>query len=153
MRRRIFLLVNLIAVFQACASVCTKAATEAKAAGPRWIVDHYVYDAPLAKSWVVMVDCNHPQTPARMELSKDSSGGKSGSAKPEAGIRLGAAVDIFSDRGPTSIRLSGTAIDAGNVGQIVRVRIGAEGEIVRGYARSSHTVELTAGPKKAWSAQ
>src|SRR6185503_13698618 len=73
MRRLIWMfLIFALAAVSAQASVCDAAPGD-KTAQSRWRVDHYVYDASLKRDWEVLVDCEHPGSPARMKLAPEGA--------------------------------------------------------------------------------
>lgn len=75
-----------LAAAPASASVCD-AAPAGKGAQPRWRVDHYVYDASLKREWKVLVDCDDPGAPTRMELAPK------GASQPARGAANGATIN------------------------------------------------------------
>lgn len=135
-----------------------------KAAHPRWMVDHYVYDASLKRDWAVLVDSEHPSAPARMELLPDgrrepavrADHGRQflKSANPQTravAVKAGASVEVSSaPDAPARILLAGTAMQTAFAGQPVRVRINASGRFVRGIALGPHSVELAASAQSSW---
>jgi hypothetical protein len=159
----ILVFVVALAAVSAQASVC-ETASGAKAAGPRWRVDHYIYDASLHRDWQVLIDCDRPAAPARMKLAPNlqktpatatrTPAGHEGRSLPPAapiGIKAGAAVEVLnSPNAPASIRLSGTAMQFAYRGQPVRVRLSATGTFVNGFVLGPHAVELVATTKPSW---
>ncbi|MGC2162431.1 MAG: flagella basal body P-ring formation protein FlgA [Silvibacterium sp.] len=152
-----------LAVLPARASVCA-AASGTNAAGPRWKLDHYLYDASLHKDWEVLIDCDHPAAPARMQLvpnlralpasaTHTTARLASKSSLPVApiGIKLGTTVEVSNRPGaPASIQLSGTAMQSALRGQHIRVRLSANGSFVNALVRGPHSVELAAAAKPSW---
>jgi hypothetical protein len=176
MRRLVWMfLIFALAAGSAHASVCGEASGD-KTAQPRWRIDHYVYDASLKRDWEVLVDCDHPGSPARMKLAPEgehtprsaelarASKAVHGEQEPDSAshvvepqqptpivIRAGADVEVSSASGsPARILLSGTAMEMGRVGQEIRVRIDASGRFLQGTVRGPHSVELAAAAKPAW---
>ena len=168
--RRLVWLFLIFALAAACAhaSVCDAPSGD-KAAQPRWRVDHYVYDASLKRDWEVLVDCEHPGSPARMKVAPEGAQipRAANAARVEQGpktappaansqpqpvvVRAGADVEVFNDPGsPARILLSGTAMEMGRLGQEIRVRIDASGRFLQGTVRGPHFVELAAAAKPAW---
>ena len=131
----------------------------------RWGIDHYVYDASLKRDWAVLVDCEHPSAPARMQLLpkgrrepvvRATQGGQLlRPANPQTrtvAVKAGASVEVSSaPDAPARILLSGTAIETAFAGQPVRVRINASGRFVLGIALGPHSVELAAAAQSSWS--
>lgn len=141
----------------------------------RWRLDHYAYDASLHRNWAVLIDCEHPASPARMELvpgrvhepdtqrTAPERGGKSAPAgepaetqlairfavQPE--IRVGEAVQVLNRAGaPASFLLAGRAEESAVIGRPIRVRLNATGAQVRAIVRGPHSVELAAAVKPVW---
>jgi hypothetical protein len=151
MRAPTVLLVLATQAVFAPASVCPVPRAELGAAmtGENWTLDHYLYDPSLRKTWAVLLDCNHPQGPARMELA---AGNSSPEFRPQVTIRAGSAIEIVNPSSArASIRLTGTAIETAAVGHPIRVRLSAGGNIVLCYARSAYTVELDSAAKPSWN--
>ncbi len=169
MRRLVWvLLIFALAAASAHASVCD-APSGNKTVQPHWRIDHYVYDASLKRDWEVLVDCDHPGAPARMELAPEGAHltraanaapveQEPKSAQPPANsqpapvvIKAGADIEVSSAPDlPARILLSGTAMEMGRVGQEIRVRIDASGRFLRGTVRGPHSVELAAAAEPVW---
>lgn len=142
----IFSFALLFFAHPACAAACSSAASTA---GPRWTIDHYLYDASLRRDWEILIDCNHPQLPARMTLANQLPTSHRTPALPT--IKAGASVEITGTANdPGSICLTGTAIENAFTGQTVRVRLDANGHFVMGRVRGSHLVELIAAARPLW---
>lgn len=146
------------------ATAC-RAPEGAKAAGARWQVDHYVFDASLHRDWKVLVDCRHPDAPARMELLPPAVQGRDkgkylsveqaaheGDARPNGAqeflipslIKAGETVNVASGaRGPARISMRGIAMQTAFSGQKIRVLLSANGRFVSGVVRGPHRVELS----------
>lgn len=137
----------------------------AAACASAWRVDHSVYDAVLHKQWAVLVNCAHPEDPARMEIisSRDAAGVHAREVerneKREAAIfagaisvKAGTAVEVRNAvNGMVSIRMAGTAMQSASIGQTIRVRLNSEGSFVYAIVRGPHVVELAAaGSKPVW---
>jgi hypothetical protein len=151
---------TLAAAAPAQASACSAAA---KNAGPRVMLDHYIYDASLRREWEVLIDCRHPAAPAQMKLAPNTTDSasfpKRTAAAPENNsapivMKAGASVVVFNDpNAPTSIRLSGTAMETAFPGQPIRVRLNASGSFITGFVRGPHSVKLASAAKPQWGPQ
>jgi len=143
-------------------------------AKPRWRVDHYVYDALLRRSWAVLVDEDHPETPARMVpvrgitsvKKKETLHGKvpdeprtvvADLNKPAMRrwnapeITAGARVEVANPAGSQAqFLLSGRAIEPGYAEQTIRIRLNTTGSIVRAGVRGPHLVVLVALARPVW---
>ena len=143
---------SLGAFGSACKQV-TKASSSLPFAGDSLVVDHYVFDAALKRSWAVMIDCRHPNWPAQaVEVPSREAEAASMSAHAiqarssrldAAVIASGSRVELWQD-GDASIRLTGVALESGKVGQSIRVRAGLGFKFLRGIVRGPHSVELAA---------
>jgi hypothetical protein len=133
----------------------------AASAADHVVVDHYRFDAELKLSWAAMVDCRHPEWPARLvivDAVPDEHGGRRnpGGSMPAdravtAPIRIasGSRVDVWRG-GEQQIRLSGVAVESAMVGQPIHVRAGLGNTPLRGIVRGPHSVELTEENKAGW---
>jgi Chaperone for flagella basal body P-ring formation len=155
-----------VAAVSAYASVCSAPSRQNSAAHlapPHWRVDHYIYDVSLHQDWEVLVNCDHPEAPARMKLvphmTWNTAAKRAGSIQPsgipviiaQPAIKAGAAVEVSNSPGsPASIRLSGTAMQSAYRGQPIRVRLRANGTIVPGIVSGPHSVELDAAARPSW---
>jgi hypothetical protein len=156
----ILVLAVALAAVPAPASVCA-APPATQTATPRWTLDRYIFDASLNQDWAVLVDCNHPQAPARMKLASNTAGNPHAAKRASAehrlapiAIKAGTAVEVSNGADAfASIRLTGTAMETAFPGQPIRVRLSAGGRMVRGYVRGSHSVELAAEAKPSWGEQ
>lgn len=147
------------------ASVCSRI-REAKVPQPRWRVDHFIYDAALHRDWEVLVDCRHPNAPARIELApakpqptlKTQSAGSQAESREvnrrpavSVSIQAGAAVEVSNAANArASILLSGTAMQTALSGQVIRIRLKPSGRFVTGIVRGPHSVELATAAKPSW---
>ncbi len=125
------------------------------------VVDHYRFDAELKLSWAAMVDCRHPEWPARLvivDAVPDERGGRRNpvGGMPEdraaaAPIRIasGSRVDVWRV-GEQQIRLSGVALESAMLGQLIHVRAGLGNAPLRGIVRGPHSVELAEENKTGW---
>ena len=143
-----------------------------KTAGVRWQVDHSVYDASLHSDWEVLVNCDHPDAPARMELvpvGKESEHGESGHVAQDAdskitnwnnasrrivapvSVRAGEVVEVSNAaRASVSISMRGIAMQTAFPGQKIRVRLTASGRFIYGVVRGPHLIELVAPGEPSW---
>lgn len=144
-----------LAALHASASVCTNSAganQRALTTEQHWKLDHYVYDATLKQYWEVLIDCDHPQTPAQT-LPIPISGGRSQTTKRHAPfvIEPGSEVEVSTAANASSnIYFSGTVMEGAFAGQSIPVRLSASGKIVRAFVRGPHSVELAATDKPLW---
>jgi hypothetical protein len=126
-------------------------------------VDHYITDEVLHRIWAVLVDCAHPDRPwiaAEVPLQKVPPTALGESVKPIRAVSLkpaplvsaGAKVELWKSTDSARIRLTGIALQAGDMGERIRVRITqGKGAVVEGRVRGEHSVEIAAPAK--WSAQ
>ncbi|HEX3472917.1 MAG TPA: hypothetical protein VHT28_17190 [Silvibacterium sp.] len=136
----------------ASGSVCkqTKPAFSSTSAIDSIVVDHYVFDATLKRSWAVMIDCRHPDWPAQaieirpaVSTSPAASAALATAPRPSIPvIRSGSPVELWQD-GKAHIQLSGIAMESAIVGQSIQVRAGLGSSLLRGIVRGPHSVELT----------
>ena len=122
------------------------------------IVDHYISDAALRRSWAVMIDCRHPSWPARaIEIPySGTAAGLAASAEPAkalksaaAAVRSGSWVEVWSE-GEVQIHLSGVALESAALGQPVEVRAGMGSNRLRGIVCGPHSVELATDDRTGW---
>jgi Chaperone for flagella basal body P-ring formation len=162
----IFAFLVALAAVSAHATVCSAPSGQNSAAHPalpHWRVDHYIYDVSLRQDWEVLVNCDHPEAPARMKLvphmTWNTAAERVAAIQPsgipviiaQPAIKAGAAVEVSNSPGsPASIRLSGTAMQTAYRGQPIRVRLSANGTIVPGIVCGPHSVELAAAAKPSW---
>lgn len=106
-----------------------------------------IVDAGLHRQWLVERDRTHPERPGRLVEVPWSSAAKARSGRPlqQAAVRCGMKVTVWRHNGRTDLRLMGTALDAGRVGETVRVRAGLHGAVLRGVVRGPADVELERG--------
>lgn len=153
-----------LAALSARASVCNASAAakpHVQTAKPHWTLDHYVYDASLHQDWAVLVDCSHPASPARMTPAQNTQSREHRSraqsaapVRPQVSVKTGTTVDVLNAADdPASFHLAGTALETAFVGQPIRVRLGASGNMVRALVRGPHSVELAAEAKPSWGEQ
>jgi hypothetical protein len=135
-------------------------ASAPKSRTPRWTLDHYLYDSSLRQDWEILIDCNHPAAPARMQLVLDTvrkrPSAKQTSPAPAQNpaplrIQAGTAVEVSSAADSSaSIHLAGTATQTALDGQPIRVRLEPSGHFVIGLVRGPHSVELAESTKLSW---
>jgi hypothetical protein len=127
------------------------------------VVDHYVFDPALRRSWAVMINCRHPGWPAQaVEIQSARLGVERARTSPAAittqiavpqvavpAIKFGSRVELWRD-GAAHIRLSGIALESAIVGQPIRVRAGLGSNPLRGIVRGPHSVELTDDSRTGW---
>jgi hypothetical protein len=114
-------------------------------------------DWGLHRRWLVERDCRRPEEPARLVevpwSDEPAAGDKRGSSpaqqvasgaaeRPGSLVRPGMRVTVVKDSRQEEIRLTGTALDAGERGQTVRVRAGWDSATLRGIVRGPALVEL-----------
>jgi hypothetical protein len=153
---RLSFLISVMLCLSASASPCRQAPGSVSAID-RYLVDHYLSDPVLKRSWAVMIDCRHPGWPAQaVEVQAAGAGTRplsvsqgmntGPSARPAPAVHSGSRVELWSD-GDARIRLSGIALESAIVGQPVRVRAGLGATPLSGTVRGAHSVELTEGSK------
>lgn len=145
-----------------------------------WRIDHYLDDVALHRRWAVLVDCDHPDAPARVVPAGRATGGAACQARPAATVRggsqsrsanagvggsttrrwstpeikAGAEVEVESPAGASArFLLSGKAIEPGYAGHAIRVRLNATRSIVRAGVRGPHLAVLIASHEPAWRRQ
>lgn len=115
------------------------------AALPHTIVDH-----GLHRQWLVERDAAHPERPARLvevpwgSAASTPSENQKNPTRP-AVVRAGMQVTLSWRDGEAEIRLAGTALETGSVGDSVRVRAGLHGAVLRGVVRGQALVEMEGG--------
>jgi Chaperone for flagella basal body P-ring formation len=109
-----------------------------------------IFDAALHRQWLIERDRAHPERPARLvEVPRN----RGADAFPEAcvhgeappAVRAGMKVTLRRHAKQSEVRLSGTALEAARVGEVVRVRAGLHGAVLRGVVRGPGLVELDPG--------
>jgi len=160
---RLFLLILSSLAFSAsayCAPGCSPASETSPSPilpSPA-IIDRYVSDPALHRSWAVITDCVHPNWPPQLVEIRPgearSAGTRNGPVRgkqvrgieqtlqPDTqAIQSGWRVELWSD-GPPRIRLSGTALESGSLGKLISVRAGLGAVPLHGIVRGPHSVEL-----------
>ena len=117
-----------------------------------------VVDRGLHRQWIVERDRAHPERPAKLievpwsdaaarsgscSTVTGSSKGASGRSASGAEVRPGMHVILFRQNGDAEIHLAGVALGAGWAGDVVAVRAGWHGAVLRGVIRGPALVELT----------
>ena len=116
---------------------------------PLFVIDHYVTDSALRRSWAIVIDCMHPQWPPELLEIRSSTGtGPSQAMFPVAVngasssiVKQGTRVEVWSG-GPTTIRLSGIALESAALGQPIKVRAGLGIRPLCGRVRGENSVQL-----------
>ncbi|HMD21270.1 MAG TPA: flagella basal body P-ring formation protein FlgA [Alloacidobacterium sp.] len=147
------------------ASVCNTGSVASQAESLR--VDHYITDGLLHRRWAVAMDCAHPDRPWTLLDVPWQGAGPSALrksaitdfAKAAPLIPAGAKVRLWSTAGGANIDLSGTALEAGAVGQTIHVRTGQRGTVLEGRVCGAGSVELSTSDRwqkkqpDRWNAQ
>lgn len=174
---RILLILLVVAVLSAASrasasTVCASQAAGAAAppATPDWVVDHYVRSFTGKREWAVMIDCNHPSAPERMQpvsgavaqrevkftparRATAQFGARPESASPVV-IRYGSPVVVVSAPNATmTMRLTGVAEGTAPAGRMIRVRLTVFHALVNGIVRDANTVELVGAVQSRWGRQ
>ena len=118
-----------------------------------------LWDSVLKRKWQVHTDCQHPDWPPNaIEFPQDSEAGETkknlsagGPVMPlhevsAATVRAGSNVDLWRES-PVRIRLSGIALEKGEVGDTIRVLIRVSGKIAWGSVTGVGSVQLTFEPQ------
>lgn len=142
-----------------------------KASKSDWVLDHYVRSASQGREWAVMVDCNHPGAPERMQLvpgwrpvkvtkpadgrnAIDTSSHSPEPVAPTAIIRAGSPVVVVNAPGAAmTMRLTGVAVDSAPVGSVIRVRLQAFHALIDGVVLAQGKVQLIAAVHSQWGRQ
>jgi hypothetical protein len=103
------------------------------AAGACEVGPRVVRDAELARSWRLIVDCRHPEWPARMVATTDAAGREiAGGVKPRDSspavkapvmVRAGETVRVWRQDAMVRLETSGVAESGGEFGKPIRVRL------------------------------
>lgn len=109
-----------------------------------------IVDPGLHRQWLIEQDRAHPERPARLvEVPWNSAAGAlpelNANRESPPAVRMGMKVTLWRLEKKSEVRLSGTALEAGRVGQSVRVRAGLHGAVLRGVVRGPGVVELQPG--------
>lgn len=113
-----------------------------------------VTDASTGQRWARVVDCDHPEWPAKLvplgeaEKQEVSAAGTAGSAAPVSRpapvvIHAGTTVNLWS-HAVSGLHLTGVALETASFGQTIHVRGGLGAATLRGIVRGPDSVELLA---------
>ncbi|HTD54145.1 MAG TPA: flagella basal body P-ring formation protein FlgA [Silvibacterium sp.] len=119
-------------------------------------VEHGFSDPVLKRRWQLIVDRRHPDWPPQaievmptsplLDVSLQAPGELP--ALPDAPapaiapmIQTGSGVELWSEA-PVHIRLSGTALQAAQLGQRIHVRVGISGKQLEGIVRGPRSIQL-----------
>lgn len=110
-----------------------------------------VRDWGLHRQWAVERDREHPAGPARLvEEPWTAPRPASGKAVAARGagratapvVRAGRRVSVWRRQDEAEIRMTGTALESGGLGEPIRVRAGWSNATLRGIVRGPDSVEL-----------
>jgi hypothetical protein len=110
-----------------------------------------IVDAGLHRQWIIERDQAHPERPPRLvEVPWSASPGAGTRSRrfPAAAqpvVRAGMRVTLCWQDGSAAVRLTGTALDPGRIGDAIRVRAGLHGVVLRGVVRGPARVALEPG--------
>lgn len=123
---------------------------------PSLIIDHYVTDFVLKRTWALVIDCGHPQWPP---LIRALPSGADTVARPQTNpppvtfasarspdVQRGSRVELWSE-GPPAIRLSGIALESAVVGQQIKIRAGLGVNPLCGKVSGPGSVKLIGNDK------
>lgn len=123
---------------------------------PSLVIDHYVTDSVLKRTWALVIDCGHPHWPPRI---RDVPSGADTAARPQTNppsvtsasarspdVQRGSRVKLWSE-GPPAIRLSGIALESAVVGQQIKVRAGLDVNPLCGKVSGPGSVKLIGNDK------
>jgi hypothetical protein len=108
-----------------------------------------IIDPGLHRQWLIERDRVHPERPARLveapwrEVLGLPGGRAQDPARPAVGI--GTKVMLCFRDEDTKLRLTGWALEPGRPGDVIRVRAGLHGAILRGVVLGPGVVELERG--------
>jgi len=124
--------------------------TLAVSAGAARLPDRIV-DPGLHRQWLIERDRAHPERPARLVEVPWSRGGPVAGGSPTGQnvrrpvVRAGMSVTLWRRNPESVLRLAGTALEPGGMGEAIRVRAGLHGSVLRGVVRGPALVELEPG--------
>ena len=137
----------------ACAGMAVAQAPGAAARLPAAKPATRIVDRGLHRQWLIERDSAHPERPARLvevpwsdaaaRVSAKSRQGREMSRRPA--VRAGMPVTLGWGDAEARGRLTGTALEAGCVGQTVWVKAGLHGAVLRARVRGAGQVELERG--------
>lgn len=114
-------------------------------------------DPGLHREWRIEVDRAHPERPPRLvevscsgtkaaaERRNAERGPRSPERTPAPVVRAGMKVTLRWKDAATDLRLTGTALDQGWMGDRIRVRAGLHNAVLRAVVRGPGIVELERG--------
>lgn len=108
-----------------------------------------IIDPGLHRQWLIERDRVHPERPARLVEApwremRDVPGVRAQApARPAVGIGTRVAL-CFRDE-DTKLRLTGWALEPGRAGDVIRVRAGLHGAVLRGVVLGPGVMELERG--------
>ena len=110
---------------------------------------HRIVDVGLHRQWRMETDSAHPAAPPRLVEVPWSDAAAQPARQPGAlpaaapiEVRAGAQVTLCRQGPNEQMRLRGTALEAGRIGDVIRVRAGLHGTVLRGVVRGAGVVEL-----------
>lgn len=136
------------------------------------VVDHYLSDGILHRRWAIVMDCNHPERPWKMELRKTETEEVAWRDQPAARVHRAAValpppvrssplvspgmqVRVWRSEADSRMEMTGTALKAGAAGQHIRVRVlnamGQPEVVLEGVVRGAGSVEMLAPVR--WNSQ
>jgi hypothetical protein len=112
-----------------------------------------IRDWGLHRSWTIERDCAHPERPAKLveipwtqaPVPRSREKATAEPAPPPPDVRRGMRVSLGRRGEKADIRLVGTALSPGRVGDRVQVKAGLGGATLEGIVRGPGLVELQPG--------
>lgn len=112
-----------------------------------------VVDRGLHRQWAVERDCAHPERPARLvevpwsdaraeQTTRRAGNGAGARSAAVPAVRAGTRVTVVGQGDEASIHLVGMALEAGSVGDTIRVQAGWGGATLRCIVRGPAQVEM-----------
>jgi hypothetical protein len=108
-------------------------------------------DPALHRQWLIERNLAHPERPARLVEVPWTGGavspraGAQGSMRQRLVVRAGMKVTLTWRDGDADLRLTGTALSSGHVGDVIWVRAGLHSAILRGVVRGPGVAEMERG--------
>jgi len=115
-------------------------------------------DRGLHRQWIVERDRAHPERPAALVevpwddaaapvrscggAANDSGQPRSGPSLTAADVRPGMRVSVYRQDAEAEVHLAGVALGSGRTGDVVSVRAGWHGAVLRGVVRGPALVEM-----------
>ena len=129
------------------------AAAAVKGSGPEdadgFRVEAIRHNALNGLSWAQVRSCAHPEWPLRLvragtDIQSPQTAAAPALVQPVMVLRAGTPVTVLSLGEFIHLQISGVAIEAGALGQRVRVRIAGDGEehFIAGLVKSPNTLEM-----------